>query len=778
MRFSFWVTLLWCAVAAKAASPRLTTIAPTGAQRGTELQLRLGGDRLADAQEIIHHGPGIEVLRIDSATNKAVKAQIKIAADCALGEHLFRIRTASGISDWRTFFVGPFPTAAESEPNNFPTNAQKVAGNLTITGTVTSEDQDVFAVEARKGQRLSAEVEAMRLGRADFDARLTARNAEGTVLADCDDSWLALQDPAISFVAPKDGTYFITLREAAYGGGEGSAYRLHLGSFPRPVAVFPLGGKTGEVLAAKFIGDAGGEFAQTIKLPDAPQEKFGAFAERDGAPAPSPNWMRVSPFPNILESSPNQSRDQATAAAVPLPLAFNGIISKPGESDWFRFKAVKGQAIEVSVWARRLRSPLDSVVEVFDSKGGQIAANDDTSGPDSSLKFTPAETTNYFLRVRDTTGKGGSDFTYRVEVAAPLPGIVLKIPEVARNDTQTRQWIAVPRGNRFATLISARRANLGGDLTLALESPPQGVSLVAERMAAGIDSMPLVFEAAADAPISGKLLDLTATWTNASSKGVGRFRQDIELVQGPNNTFYYGTSVDKLHVAVTREAPFKLRLVEPKVPVVQSGSMRLEVVAERDKGFDEPITVQMVWNPPGVSSQSEAVIAKGATNVLYQLNASAGAEVRTWKIVVLGSATVDGGPLHVSSQLAKLEVATPYVAGKIEPLALNPGQQGKLVCKLDQMRPFQGKASVTLFGLPERVTTTIQEITKDDKEVVFPLTVATNCPFGSHKALFCAVDVKQDGIVVPHSIAAGGIVRIVPPKKPETGAVAKAEGRK
>ena len=114
----------------------------------------------------------------------------------------------------------------------------------------------------------------------------------------------------------------------------------------------------------------------------------------------------------------------------------------------------------------------------------------------------------------------------------------MKIPEVARNDTQSRQYIAVPRGNRFATLISARRANFGGELVFGAEGLPSGVTLQADRMAANIDAMPLVFEAAPDAPIGGKLLDLTAAWTNGTSKVIGKFHQDIELVQGPNNAAY------------------------------------------------------------------------------------------------------------------------------------------------------------------------------------------------------------------------------------------------
>jgi hypothetical protein len=752
-----------------ASAPELKSITPAGGQRGTELEVSFSGERLQDAEEIFCYETGIEIRRFNLITNTVVKAQMKIADGCGLGEHHLRVRTASGLSDLRTFVVGPFPVVAEMEPNNEPRNAQKIPLNTTVEGVIKTEDVDCFSVEVKKGERLSAEVEGMRLGRGVFDPRLTILDTNGTMIADADDTWLGMQDPFISIVAPHDGQYIIQLREVTYGGSDKCQYRLHIGNFPRPTAVYPLGGKAGDTVTLACFSQATGEFTQQVKLPGAPQDRFGVFPALDGLPAPTPNWLRVSAFPNVLASSTNHTREQATATGIQPPLALNGIISEKGQEGWFRFPATKGAALEVSVYARRLRSPLDSVVEVFDADGRSLASDDDAAGADSFLKFTPAETTNYFVRVRDTLGHGGRDFTYRVKVTPTEPRVEVKIPEVARNDSQARQFISVPRGNRFATLISAKRANFSGELRFGIEGLPAGLTMGTNEMRANIDSMPIVFEAAADAPLGGKLLELTASGTNAGGQEVtGQFKQEIELVEGPNNTMYYGTTVDKLCVAVTKEAPFHLRIVEPKVPLVQAGSMRLEVVAERAAGFDEPIEVQMVWNPPGVSSQSEATIGKGATNLFYQLNAGGDAETRVWKIALLGHAAVEGGQEYVSSQLANLEVAGPYLTGKIETLSLNPGKTGKLTVNLQVAKPFEGKASIRLLGLPEKVTAPEKEITATDQEVVFELAVDPKCPTGSNKNVFCAVDVRQDGQVIPHTIASGGILRIKPPGKEET----------
>src|SRR5437764_1099581 len=143
---------------ANATAPRLQSITPTGAQLGSELEVSFEGDRLQDTEEIITYESGLKVLKLNQVTNKTVKAQLKIEPGCELGEHHLRIRGASGFSELMTFFVGPFPVVNEIEPNNDLQKPQKIELNTTVAGIITSEDVDCFAVQAKKGQRLSAEV--------------------------------------------------------------------------------------------------------------------------------------------------------------------------------------------------------------------------------------------------------------------------------------------------------------------------------------------------------------------------------------------------------------------------------------------------------------------------------------------------------------------------------------------------------------------------------------------------------------------------------------------
>jgi hypothetical protein len=157
---------------------------------------------------------------------------------------------------------------------------------------------------------------------------------------------------------------------------------------------------------------------------------------------------------------------------------------------------------------------------------------------------------------------------------------------------------------------------------------------------------------------------------------------------------------------------------------------------------------------------------------VYPLNANGNASTRTWKIAVIGAAETGNGTAWVSSQLAPLTVAAPYVAMKIEMSTVEQGKGTEVICKLEQLRPFEGKAKVILFGLPPGVVAepAEKEITKDDKEVVFAVKTAATSPAAQHKTLFGQVIVTENGEPVYHNVGGGGVMRIDPPPPPKKDA--------
>ena len=166
-------------------------------------------------------------------------------------------------------------------------------------------------------------------------------NAKRFELATSDDNALIWQDCFVSLVAPEDGPYIIAVREAAFAGNTQCLYRLHVGNFPRPTATLPSGGKIGEHLRVRWIGDVLGETTSEIDLPGHADRHFGLFAHDSRGYAAYPNVFRLSPFGNTIEVEPNDTHDRATSFTP--PVALNGVIEKAGDVDFFTFRAGKGR---------------------------------------------------------------------------------------------------------------------------------------------------------------------------------------------------------------------------------------------------------------------------------------------------------------------------------------------------------------------------------------------------------------------------------------------------
>jgi hypothetical protein len=774
------LTILACfglALTAPAVDPSFTQTIPAGGQRGAEVQVRLLGNRIDDAQEVLFYQPGISVTKIEQVKDKEgkvndneVRVTFKIAPDARLGEHALRIRTAGGLSPVQTFFVGTLPNVDEKEPNSEFDKAQKIDLNSTVEGRIESEDVDYYLVEAKKGQRLAVEVEGIRLGYMLLDPYVAIQQMDGKVLAENDDSALFVQDPVISTVAPEDGNYIVQVRESSYGGGGRSYYRAHIGSFPRPLAAYPAGGKVGDNIKVKFLGDATGEFEHEVKLPSAPNEKNGLEVKKDNLVAPSALPFRVSPFPNVLEAEPNNEHKQATATDLYAPVALNGVLAEKGDVDFFRFKAKKGQNFDVNFYARRIGSSLDPVLNIYDGNGKSIAGNDDSGGgADAYIRFNVPEDGEYVIRVADHLDRGGPAHVYRVELAEVQDNLVLSVPYVNRNDSQTRQAMVIHRGNHFSTIISADRNNFRGDLEFHTKNLPPGVMLHADVMPGNQNQFLLVFEAKSDAPIGGGVGELLARVVEKDSKRDVQTirRQPLDLVMAaPNNQVYYNTSVDGLAVAVAEEAPFRVRIEQSKAPIAQYGNKDLKIVVERNEGFDENVTVEFPYRPPGIGATSRITVNKDQKEAAYPISANANAETRSWKVAVLAYARVKGGTASISSPLADLEVVPRYTLGKIEGATAERGKSVKVVCKLEQKESFDGKAKIELLGLPSNTTAEAKEITKDSAEVEFDVVTTEKSPTGMHKQLFCRITVTKNGEPVEHTVATGGMLRIDAPKAP------------
>ena len=424
---------------------------------------------------------------------------------------------------------------------------------------------------------------------------------------------------------------------------------------------------------------------------------------------------------------------------------------------------------DVRVLARAYGSPLDSVLNVNRIGGAGVGGNDDSGGPDSYFRFTAPEDDTYVVIVRDHLRAGGADYVYRIEVSPVQAKLTLGLSERS-------QFVdivaAVPKGNRFAFLVNASRADFGGDLNIEFKDLPPGVTVETLPMAANRSDVPVLLTAAPDAAVAGSLVDIVGRPVDENLKIEGHLNQRTSLVRGRNNIQVWNQYANRMATAVVEEAPYSIEIVEPKVPLVRSGSMGLKIVATRKEGFTAAIGVRMLYNPPGVGASGSISIPEGQNEAVIPLTANGSAGLNKWKIVVLGNSAEGARSITVASQLATLEVTEPYVAFEFQSAATEKGKPVDVVIKVTKRVDFEGAANVELLGLPNEVTTEPSEITKDTTELIFAVKTTANSPVGKHKTVICRAVITANGEPITHTLGTGEL-RIdepLPPKPTEAAA--------
>lgn len=775
----------------QAAAPRLDNLLPHGVQRGVESEMTLYGSNLEDAQELLIYDQGIQVTTFEPTPDekqkgKQIKVKLKVDPAAPLGSHRVRIRTATGLSNLENIYVGALPIVEEKEPNSEFATPQAISNDVCVHGRVDNEDVDYYVVDAKKGERLTAEVYGLRLGFSSrgnfFDPYVAIMNAARFELSANDDSALVWNDSIASIIVPEDGKYIIQIRDAAYTGDGKAYYLLNIGKFPRPRGIVPSGGKPGEKLAVKFLGDVAGEFVQEIQLPAEPRNRYFLDVQDGSGIAPSPHAFRISELTNVIEQEPNEAVAQITTPSQPAPVAFNGCLDKPGDQDYFKFNAKKGQVFDVELFGRRLRSSIDGVLYICNKDGNGIASNDDSRGPDSYIRWTCPEDGEYSVLVHDHLRGGGPSYSYRVEMMAVAPQLTASTVDYER---YVQPQIVVPQGGGVGVQVNVTRQDIGGPVAFKSDDLPPGVSVECPEIWRGGATMPVVFYAAPDAPIGGKfskVLVHSADPAQPNLKVEGPLMQSVLMVLGQNQQLVWTEEQMRLPIVVVEDLPFTVRVETPKVPIVRNGALNIKVIAERKEDFKGAIRVLLVQNPAGISSSNSVDIKENENEAIIPLNCNGNAPTGVWPIAVRAQAEIPaadmaggdkgrrrrGGRLETCTPFVPITIEEPYVEFELSQAAVEQGKEAVMSAKVTKRKDFAGEAVATLVGLPANTTAEPMKVTKDTAEFVFTIKTAANTPPGNNQNLFCQVLVPENGDNVVHSVGKGRLrVDTPPPPKPD-----------
>lgn len=450
------------------------------------------------------------------AIAETVTLEIAIGTNAPVGAHELRLIGTNGLSNPLRFYVGQYPEFTKPPvraPNpdldrliarlggkpQLPEYTARIQLPAVLNGQILPGGRDRYSFSARKRQRIVVAVAARQLipYLADavpgwFQAVLTLYDNAGRELA-CVDDFTFNPDPVLCFDVPKDGLYEIEVHDALYRGREDFVYRITIGEVPFLTGLYPLGCPAEQPTTVALTGWNLAEPNQTMEV-NFPRPGIHELVVTNAGRVSNPMLFVVDKLPECIETEPNDS--QATAQAIIAPMIVNGRIDAPGDVDVFRFEANEGAEIVVEVIARRLDSPLDSVLRVMDTTGNQIAANDDSDDKSSGLITHQADS---YLHVRSQSGgpvyvcisdaqrKGGPEFAYRLRVSPPRHDFALMI---VPSSLTVRAGMNVP-----LTVYALRKDGFTNEITLVLSNAPDGFNLAGARIGPGQDSVRLTLQA-------------------------------------------------------------------------------------------------------------------------------------------------------------------------------------------------------------------------------------------------------------------------------------------
>ncbi|MBU4461119.1 MAG: PPC domain-containing protein [Verrucomicrobia bacterium] len=364
---------------------------------------------------------------------------------------------------------------------------------------------------------------------------------------------------------------------------------------------------------------------------------------------------------------------------ITLPCTMNGQIAA-GEVNRYRFQANKGQRLVISAKARELVPYVpdgvpgwfQAVLKLRDANGKEVAYDDDfRSNPDPLIYFEVPEDGEFLLTINEALFRGRESFVYRITIGEmpfltgifPLGGRVGEPVKIEMNGWNLegatmapppggakpgRHLIAATNGKLVSNyvpfaldtlpecleqepndepstaqkvtlpIIVNGRADRTGDWDVFEVEGKAGETLVAEvharRLGSPLDSFVKVTGA------DGKVIALNDDRYDAAS-GLNTDHADSYLmVKLPVDGKYFVHLGDtrrhagKEHayrLRISRPQPdFALRAIPPQVCIRSKSSAAVTVYAIRMDGFDGPIKLSFKDLPPGLESAGATLAAK------------------------------------------------------------------------------------------------------------------------------------------------------------------------
>lgn len=651
------VSLLFSLVSVVRAQPPTIGVAyPAAVVPGQPIDVTLYGGNLTGVVSAwtsfggqIEPAPGVEG---NGTKADQVVYRVTAPADASLQIGAVRVATAAGVSNLRLLMVDDLPMVADNGANKTVETAQELSLPIAVDGTCEAESFDFYKFQALTGQRISVEVFARRLGY-PLDPVIRLLDSTGKELAYSDDEPGTSADSRFVHQFDADGTYFIEIRDIRYQGGGGHRYRMRIGDFPLVNTTMPLGARSGSVAKIEAVGPM---IARTAaKEASVPHNVPGdvlpvTFRNQDGQGGAFA-YLTASETREMIEFEPNDTAEQASP--ISLPGAVNGRFGAEKDRDFYQFEVGAGERYVFVGQTRRLGSPSDLYMRLYQANGGQLAEVDDTGMEEGILNHTFAEAGVYRLMVEDLHRRGGTEHAYRIVALPYQPGFRLSLAADTFN---------APREGVFAVKVTSQRFDYNGPITLALENA-EGFALANQVIAEGQNEVEMRVTAPAELePGHWRHLKVIGT----AKIGETEYRAEAGTCEALKGQFaalpFPPPMLDGLAgLGIGPVFPdfFKLSIAEPAVRFPQLvGATSFTVKSEKLNGFDDAIALAVEGLPADFTAEAKPIEAKQGEVQISVKGPSTLAEGE-YRFRVVGSANFQNQPKTVAVDDVVLRVVPP-----------------------------------------------------------------------------------------------------------------------
>lgn len=435
MRILFF--LFGCVLAGHAQSLDVKRVMPLGVARGKEVVVTFTGTKVETATGLwTSFGAGTR--KVGSEKEGEVKFAVVCPESAEPGIEAMQLSGPAGVSGWVLVIVDDFGAEQGNGENRKRVAARVIKPPVAVDSRTAEDSADYYQFGAEEGETYSMEVVAHRIG-SSMDPSVVIMNESGREFFFSDDADGG-KDARFRFRAPKQGTYFLQVRDIGFAGGDNYFYRLRVGDFP--LVSFTLPRMNG---GHEFVGP----HAEMAQL----KGKHNGLM--------TPHW-REEAFVADRESADSE------APLVELPTVIYGRFDNPGDHDHFRFAAREGDRLVFASRTRSFGSACDAMLKIVTAEGELVAEANPGGAGEIALtnKFTRGG--EFILQVQELSGGGGPSMGYRIEVAKFAPGFTLACEA---------PFVEVTSGGTAKVKVTCTRYEYEGPIELALDGAGEGIGV-------------------------------------------------------------------------------------------------------------------------------------------------------------------------------------------------------------------------------------------------------------------------------------------------------------